>query len=413
MPGRGKTAYAGTVAQAGVGYDGWQRTTTRIRRFKLECYGVFLVCLILAYYVLTFYLGVELLQHSWLSLFGQRASSALWGLVTTFGGLVALALGARLLIHCVYGVFGLLTAQNDNAGAQPDGVELAKADCPDLFQEVAEVGARLGTVLPDVIWLVSRPECYALELRRFGIRPRRRLVLALGLPHFEVLTIAELKVIIAHELAHFISDTRMAVLVYRFLYSLQAGEDTEGRRWLRLVDPAMWLMQGYAWFFRLLAAPFLRWQEIQADRLSAAAYGGELASWTLLKVWLLDRQFEAAVTAFELDREQRDNFYRHFARTWREFSPAAYQYLYNRLGEEEVTSRWDSHPPTSQRIAQMGEFKHQPNIELSLPAWQLLPDLSTLEDTLDGELRADLVATFERVHCHLRGRGLVPSRECV
>lgn len=363
--------------------------SNRLYRLQLELYGLFLVALIVGYYMLAIGLAIELLDMAWSSVTSTAEFSApvrftIWGAAG-----LGLVLAIRLIIHLALGLVGLVTAQNDTAAAEVDGVELVPAKCPELYAAVAEVGARLGTHLPHTIWLVPRPECYALELRRFGILPRRRLVLALGLPQFEVLTIAELKVIIAHELAHFISDTRTAVFVDRFLRSLQSDTATGARRWQRWMDPVCWLMMSYSWGFRLAAAPFLRRQELQADRLSAEAYGGDLASWTLLKMWLLDRQFEFAYTSFQVDHQASDNFFRHFVNNWREFSPAAYQYLRERLAEEEEPTLWDSHPLISQRIEQMSSFTGPPNIAQSPPAHHLLPNLAKLEHALGCELNLD------------------------
>ena len=65
-----------------------------------------------------------------------------------------------------------------------------------------------------------------IEERRFAIRTRRHLTLVIGLPHLLVLELAELKVILVHEMAHSGGgDTTLTVFLFRFVESLRVAVD--------------------------------------------------------------------------------------------------------------------------------------------------------------------------------------------
>src|SRR5690606_27425297 len=128
-------------------------------------------------------------------------------------------------LHLWRGMVGLVTQQHDDAPERLIGAVLSREHHPELYAAVAEVGELVRSPAPDEIRLSYRAECFALEQRSFGLSTDRSLTLVIGLPQLEVLTLNELKVIVAHELAHFGGgDTRLGVFVFRFLKALQLAQ---------------------------------------------------------------------------------------------------------------------------------------------------------------------------------------------
>jgi Zn-dependent protease with chaperone function len=192
-------------------------------------------------------------------------------------------------------------------------------------------------------------------------------------------------------MAHFqLGDTRLRVFFSRFLESLRRSARPVRRSWWTWIDPVCWFCRAYLCLSLYLSAPIRRHQELRADMVSADAYGGELAARTLLKEWLLTRQFEAAVEAYAVQlpgshQEPTTDVFRWFAARWHDFSPEGHNYLLRRLTEVEPSSIFDSHPPIAKRIGVMRGFRNQEPIE-PLPARQLLHDFAGLADQLHRRL---------------------------
>ena len=106
------------------------------------------------------------------------------------------------------------------------GPVLRRLDAPGLFEEVAEVARRLGVRPPEEIRLAFLPCCGVVAWRRSR-------ALLLGLPLLHVLTMAELRAVLAHELAHLArGDATWSAGSLRFVEGLgRALDDPAGRAW--------------------------------------------------------------------------------------------------------------------------------------------------------------------------------------
>ena len=158
---------------------------------------------------------------------------------------------------------------------------------------------QIAAPLPDDVRISPQAECYVSEQRRFALTTQRELTLVLGLPHLSVLSAAELRVIIAHELAHFRGDTRL----WEFsciAFSSPCEPAISGRRsdaWRGSI-PFFGIGRSIFISFVCLAAPIFRQQELHADAISASVHGGELTARTLLREWLLAHEFESVLETF-------------------------------------------------------------------------------------------------------------------
>jgi Zn-dependent protease with chaperone function len=244
-------------------------------------------------------------------------------------------------------------------------------------------------------------------------------MLVLGLPHLAVLNTSELKVIVAHELAHFRGgDTRLGVFFHRFLESLRYANDRQRRtRW---IDPVYWIRSCFFRLALLLVAPVWKHQELRADVASANAYGGPLTARTLLREWLLGQQFEATVQDYvTLSSNKRlqetlsqFNIYREFAVRFQGFSPQAEEFVRQRLALEEKSSLFDSHPTMHSRVDAVLAYpdRELPNLR---PASHLVSHFSDLEERMQRELFEGVCVIDEQVAPdETQKLRHLPSRHC-
>jgi Zn-dependent protease with chaperone function len=351
----------------------------------------------------------------WDKAFQPGLDGVLWGICFV----AALAGILRLTIELWQGIAGLVTSRLDAATEAISGIECTTEMAPQLHKLISEVGSQVKSPLPNAVRISPRAECYVCELRHFSISTQRELMLVLGLPHLAVLNTSELKVIVAHELAHFRrGDTRLGVFLHRFLESLRDANERQRRtRW---IDPVYWVRSAFFRIALLLVAPVWKHQELRADVASANAYGGRLTARTLLREWLLGQQFEATVedyiTLSSNERLQETlaqfNIYREFAVRFQGFSPQAEEFVRQRLAMEEESSLFDSHPTMHSRVDAVLVYpdREMPNLR---PASHLISNFSDLEERLQQELFSLPTAGSAKVPAEEKQKlRHLPTRHC-
>lgn len=177
------------------------------------------------------------------------------------------------------------------------GRALTQAEAPGLFAMVAELAAASGARPPSRIYLVRDVNAAVVEHGGFlGVSAER--VMLIGLPLLEMLTVAELRAVIAHELGHFLGgDTRLggvaSYTVALFRSVLETGERSPFRQGTQhfAVEMGLGLAESltravvgqYAKVFFFLTGALSRQQEVAADAWSVRLAGADAAASALRK----------------------------------------------------------------------------------------------------------------------------------
>ncbi len=364
------------------------------KQWIISVYTLVLVALIFVYYMFLMLLAAFVIRTAF------RLSSADQLLQTIAIDAAAIAVAFRIGLHILRSAHALVTAKAEGNVDLAGHYVIQPEKSRTLVEAVGSVADQVQAKMPDEIRITPQAECYVLELRRFSLWAKRKVILVLGLPHISILTLDELRVVLAHELAHLSNgDTRLAVFVFRFQRYLTIVLETLAKKWWHLIDPIYWYASTYRILFLAIASPLYRILELRADYVSARVYGAEAAVNTLLKEWMLSTLFDSAVATHQHDDgavggRPHPNIFREFAYDWSDFSSAGTEYLERRLVEEEEKfsySHWDSHPLMKQRIRAMreqcGPTQETQATADAMPARILLGDeLTQIEDELHDRL---------------------------
>jgi len=168
-----------------------------------------------------------------------RRSVALFALLAVVMVIASYAVILALAAACVYLPYLLLTTVNSfqvlalflggiaAAGAmlwslvprrekfEAPGPLIERSEHPRLFAEIDDIAASLNEPVPHEVYLIGQVNAFVADKGGWlGFGSQR--ILAVGLPLLSLLTVAEIRGILAHEFAHYYSgDTRMGPWVYR------------------------------------------------------------------------------------------------------------------------------------------------------------------------------------------------------
>ncbi len=127
------------------------------------------------------------------------------------------------------------------------GVAKTAADCPRLYQVLADVARRVDTEPVHEVYVAPGSSIGVHQEGRgpFGVFGVKRRVLTLGLSTMHFLTVAELQSILAHEYAHFSHrDTFYSRFIYQVTLCIQEALHGMGRSGgtLNYVNPFFWFL---------------------------------------------------------------------------------------------------------------------------------------------------------------------------
>ncbi|MHC4597867.1 MAG: M48 family metallopeptidase [Planctomycetota bacterium] len=229
---------------------------------------------------------------------------------------------------------------------------------PRLFGILDEVAENVNTRQVDEVFITPDSRIGVREGGGLlGLLGRSHRILELGIAGLHLLTLPELKAILAHEYAHFTSrETLFRRFVARVLSSLQSAlaRLRDGRLWR--ISPFYRLLQAYEFFFRYFATTFCRQREYAADRLAAQCYGGNVLASGLVNFACASALFEGPAYGglFRLLLEGRmmRNLYSAFRAYSHTISPDDLDHIRREVLRDR-SGLLDSHPCPARRIGQI------------------------------------------------------------
>jgi Zn-dependent protease with chaperone function len=238
---------------------------------------------------------------------------------------------------------------------EPPGPRIYEKDHPRLFELVRDMGARTGQALPREVYLVA--DVNAFVAQRGGVMGFfSRRVMGLGLPLLSLLTVSELRAVLAHEFGHFHGgDTKLGPWIYKTRGAIMRTVVSlleQGHGWGALISvPFKW----YLSFFLRITQSISRAQELAADALAAKVVGAAPLISGLKTVHGGSAAFQAYVQ-HELGPVVQAGFRPPLAEGFRAFVDgkqikASLEKLVEKELEEGEADAYDTHPPLAQRIA--------------------------------------------------------------
>ena len=239
---------------------------------------------------------------------------------------------------------------------EPPGPRLTKEAQPELFAAIEDVARATGQSMPVEVYAVGDVNAFVSTRGGvLGIGGRR--VMGLGIPLLHLLTVDELKAVLAHEFGHYGGgDTNIGRLVYHTRLGLgRTLQAIEGKSIERL-------FAFYGHFVMRVSAGVSRHQEFAADRFAAGATSGADLASSLTK---LDRHGNL-FALFYLSNMRPLLEERHWAPVGEGFRAFVADPMFNELqvsvsvnapdtGQAPPDAVYDTHPPTEERIAALAQ----------------------------------------------------------
>jgi heat shock protein HtpX len=259
----------------------------------------------------------------------------------------------------------------------PPGPRVTEQDQPELFKVLKEVATAAKQPMPRDVFVAGDLTAWVADRGTIGGLGGHR-VMTLGLPMMQLLTVAELKAVVAHEFGHFgAGDTSLGRVVHRAHLALRRSlEETEG-------NPVELLFRGYAALFLRVSMAVSRAQEFAADAFAAGLSAPHALASSLLKTEHASHSFPLFLH-LEYSPLIQQGFRPPFTEGWARFqsrsTPGPSHVDLNNSTPE--IGPYDSHPPTHERAAALARMDSKPFPGAAgddTPALALLRDLAGLE----------------------------------
>jgi Zn-dependent protease with chaperone function len=290
----------------------------------------------------------------------------------------------------------------------PHGMRLARRDQPRLFAAIEEIRRAAKAPRAHEVLLTNDLNAAIVQVPRLGLFGWQKNYLILGLPLLQMLSLDEVKAVLAHEFGHLSgAHGRFGAWIYRV---------REG--WARVNSS---LQQAEHWG-RFLFVPFFNWyapkfaaysfvqarqQEYEADSLAAETVGAEPLARALVRLKLkvddLERQYWPSVfkAADDCPTPSGAPFRGLMSTEHRGFLPQAAEQL--RAALERRTNTADTHPSLADRIAALGRRAAVPPAVTTSAAETLFAArLPQLVAHFDDQWQADVAPWWRDRHEHVK-----------
>ncbi|MEJ5224829.1 MAG: M48 family metallopeptidase [Anaerolineales bacterium] len=309
-------------------------------------------------------------------------------------------LDGRIALACLFGALAIAWAIIPRIERfEPPGPRLNAKEHPRLFALIEEVAKATQQRMPSEVYLVANMNAFVTERGGWmGIGSRR--VMGLGLPLLQLLSISELKSVLAHEFGHYHSgDTALGPWIYKLRNTIIRTIIATGQARSLVQIP----FRLYGDLFLRVTNAISRAQEFAADALAASITGAQPLIEALQKI----HRGAAALNAYfqqEYLPALTAGYQPPLARGFAHFMTSAgtIEITDKLLDDELKTGKqnpYDTHPPLRERINAMKNFRPVVGLSDSTTAITLIGDVEKAEKDLlvfsfDDKQRA---ATLKKV----------------
>ena len=176
----------------------------------------------------------------------------------------------KLALFCVIGavvIFWAIIPRIDKFLAP--GPRLTPEEFPHLFREIESIAKATSQEMPAEVYAVHDVNAWVAE--RGGVMGwGSRRVMGLGLPLMRMLSISELRAVLAHEFGHFHGgDTKLGPWIYKTRGAILRTVNTLAQQGSIITYPFLW----YAKLFLRITHAVSRRQEFVADEVAARTAG--------------------------------------------------------------------------------------------------------------------------------------------
>ena len=318
--------------------------------------------------------------------------------------ILLLGMGIAVLAGVV-GMFRSLRTMTRAPRVWIPGVALDAAGNAALFEEVRSIASAAGAEAPEVIMAGIDPSFFVVDSEVDGFDgPHRGRVLFLSLPYCRLLSRAELRAIVGHEVGHFrgrdTQYTKAFAPVYRASREGLASLYAASARWSGIPNiPAIKLLEAFILSFAASEQAISRERELAADRVGAEVSTREALASSLVTLSRTSDAWRAGFgSAFEAVRAgaAMPDLSTEITQRARALIAAGV------APDRRIPHPFDSHPTIEVRLKALG-LDEQATASPSTPATpedaavDLFGDAAELERSLNMRYEQDMRAQAARI----------------
>jgi Zn-dependent protease with chaperone function len=291
----------------------------------------------------------------------------------------------RLTLFCLIGAVTILWAILPRIDRfRAPGPRLEPGEQPRLYGEIESLAQKTGQAMPVDVYLTADVNAgVAQRGGLMGIGSRR--VMLLGLPLLQVLTVPQLRGVLAHEFGHFYGgDTKLGPWIYKTRSAIVRTVQGLSGGWLQA--PFMW----YAKMFLRVTNGISRRQEFVADELAARTVGAGALAEGLRRVHGVAPTFEGYMRTEYLPALGA-GVQPPLAEGFQRFVMAEpVTHIIQQIVETEAASEksdpYDTHPTLGERLAALQALPLGPETNDTTLAVALLKHVPAMENLLLAHL---------------------------